>query len=293
LLFTQAGVIEVLYLWLSLVAVFVTGILIVLGGGEWTASRISQERGVYERVVGKELYRLFLNISPQEFVLIHLFVILVGIGLGSFFLGGIIGGIGGAVAGFMAPRFWLKRKWKERITKLNEQVEEAMIYMSNAFKSNPSLPDAIADVTNSMPAPISQELQVLLREYKLGTPLDQCLIRMQRRLPSRNLELAISALLVGRTVGGNIPKILEDIGSTIRESYRLERVIDTQTAQGKMQAWVMGAMPAVVVTVFYLMDPELISPLFNSVPGYGIIAVAVILNIIGVVMILKIINIRV
>lgn len=133
----------------------------------------------------------------------------------------------------------------------------------------------------------------MLREYKLGTPLDDCLIRLQRRMPARNLELAISALLVGRTVGGDIPKILEDIGSTIRESYRLERVIDTQTAQGKMQAWVMGSMPAVVITVFYLMDPELISPLFETFIGYVIISIAVVLNIIGVILILKIVNIRV
>lgn len=282
-----------LYLWLSLLAVFVTGLLAVLGGGEWMARRISQERGVYERVVGKELYRLFLDISPQEFVLIHLFAILAGIGLGVVFLGGIIGGMAGAVIGFMAPRIWLKSKWKNRVKKINEQVEEAMVYMSNAFKANPSLPEAIADVTTSMPPPISQELQVLLREYKLGTPLDQCLIRLQRRMPARNLELAISALLVGRTVGGNIPKILEDISSTIRESYRLERVIDTQTAQGKMQAWVMGAMPAVVIGVFYLMDPQLITPLFNSWIGYIVIAIAVVLNIVGVALILKIVNIRV
>jgi tight adherence protein B len=151
----------------------------------------------------------------------------------------------------------------------------------------------MADVTNSMGPPISQELEVMLREYKLGTPLDRALIRAQRRMPARNLELAISALLVGRSVGGNIPKILEDIAGTIRESYRLERVIDTQTAQGKMQAWVMGAMPAVVVGVFYLLDPELIEPLFNSLIGYIVIAIAVVLNIVGVVLILKVVNIRV
>ncbi|MFW6053953.1 MAG: type II secretion system F family protein, partial [Persicimonas sp.] len=95
------------------------------------------------------------------------------------------------------------------------------------------------------------------------------------------------------TVGGDIPKILEDIANTIRESYRLERVIDTQTAQGKMQAWVMGAMPGVVIGAFYLLDPELITPLFNSWIGYIVIAIAVVLNIIGVVLILKIVNIRV
>lgn len=282
-----------LYLWLGLSAVFLTFVLAVLGGGEWVAGRVSQERGVYERIVGKELYRLFLNVSPQEFVLIHLFVILAGGGIGVLMIGGVIGAIVGGVIGFLLPRFWLKRQWKTRIRLVDEQVEEAMIYMANSFKANPSLPEAIADVTTAMAAPISQELNVLLREYKLGTPLDECLIRLQQRMPARNLELAISALLVGRTVGGDIPKILEDIASTIRESYRLERVIDTQTAQGKMQAWVMGAMPGVVVGLFYLMDPELISPLFNTFLGYIIISIAIILNLIGVVLILKIVNIRV
>lgn len=282
-----------LYLWLALVAVFIACVLAVIGGGDWVAGRVSQERGVYERIVGKELYRLFLNVTPQEFVLIHIFITLAGAGLGVLLLGGWLGGIGGLVVGFMAPRFWLRRQWAARIQRINEQIEEAMIYMANSFKANPSLPEAIADVTTAMPAPISQELSVMLREYKLGTPLDDCLIRLQQRMPARNLELAISALLVGRTVGGDIPKILEDISSTIRESYRLERVIDTQTAQGKMQAWVMGAMPAVVVSVFYLMDPELISPLFNTMIGYVIISIAVVLNIIGVILILKIVNIRV
>jgi tight adherence protein B len=289
----QPGVTQVLYLWLALIAVFLTCILAVLGGGDWVAARVSQERGVYERIVGKELYRLFLNVTPQEFVLIHIFIILALGGMGVVFIGGWIGGVAGGIVGFMAPRVWLKQQWKVRIQHINEQVEEAMIYMANSFKANPSLPEAIADVTTAMPAPISQELNVMLREYKLGTPLDQCLIRLQQRMPARNLELAISALLVGRTVGGDIPKILEDIGSTIRESYRLERVIDTQTAQGKMQAWVMGAMPAVVVGVFYLMDPELISPLFNTFGGYIVISIAIVLNIIGVVLILKIVNIRV
>lgn len=272
---------------------FIAFFLLVLGGGEWAANRISEERGVYERVVGKELYRLFLDISPQEFVLIHLFVFFGMGALGYLVFGGLIGGLFGLVAGFFLPRIYLKWEWGNRIDRVNEQVEEAMVYMANAFKANPSLPQAMADVTNSMGPPISQELEVMLREYKLGTPLDRALIRAQRRMPARNLELAISALLVGRSVGGNIPKILEDIAGTIRESYRLERVIDTQTAQGKMQAWVMGAMPAVVVGVFYLLDPELIEPLFNSLIGYIVIAIAVVLNIVGVVLILKVVNIRV
>lgn len=281
-------------LWVALALVFVAGVLAVMGGGEWASERMAREKGVYEKVIGKELYRLFLDISPQEFFLLHMLLFFAMIGLGSFFLDDWISGtLVGGFAGIMGPRLWLQNRWKGRITEINEQVEESMIYMANSFKANPALPDAIQDVINSMGPPITQEFSVLLKEYKLGTPLDTALINMQNRVPARNLQLAVSALLIGRTVGGNIPKILEDIASTIRESYRLERVIDTQTAQGKMQAWVMGLMPAVVIGMFYLMDPELITPLFETLWGYLILAVAAILNVIGVVFILKIVRIEV
>lgn len=281
-------------LWVALALVFFAGVLAVVGGGEWAAERMARERGIYEKVIGKELYRLFLDISPQEFFLLHVLIFFGAIGMAGVFLEDwILGTLVGATIGIMGPRIWLKKRWNARIREVDEQVEEAMIYMSNSFKANPALPDAIQDVINSMGPPLTQEFSVLLKEYKLGTPLDTALINMQARMPSRNLQLAVSALLIGRTVGGNIPGILEDIASTIRESYRLERVIDTQTAQGRMQAWVMGLMPAVVVGMFYLMDPELITPLFETLPGYLILAGAAVLNVIGVVFILKIVRIEV
>jgi tight adherence protein B len=278
----------------ALALVFVAGVLAVMGGGEWASERMAREKGVYEKVIGKELYRLFLDISPQEFFLLHCLLFFALIGMSSYLIGDWITGtlIGGFI-GIMGPRTWLKKRWKGRLTEINEQVEESMIYMANSFKANPALPDAIQDVINSMGPPITQEYSVLLKEYKLGTPLDTALINMQNRVPARNLQLAVSALLIGRTVGGNIPKILEDIANTIRESYRLERVIDVQTAQGRAQAWVMGAMPLVVIGMFYMMDPELITPLFETLWGYLILAGATVLNIIGVVFILKIVAIEV
>ncbi|RAL24814.1 hypothetical protein DL240_00970 [Lujinxingia litoralis] len=284
----------VLYLWLALALGFGAGFLAIWAGGDWIAERLSAERGVYERIIGKELHRLFLPISPQEFVLYHAGFFLVCV-LGGVVLvkSAILGAIFGAAMGLFLPRVFLKRAWANRLTAIDEQVEEAMVYMANSFKANPSLPEAIQDVCNAMGPPISQEFGVLLKEYRLGTPLDQALVNMQRRVPSRNLELAISALVIGRTVGGNIPEILSQISGTIRESFRLERVIDTQTAQGKMQAWVMGLMPAVVIAVFYKMDPTLIQPLFETFVGYIILAAAGVCNIIGVVMILKIVQIDV
>ncbi len=280
-------------LWLALVLAFISGFMLIWAGGEWVGNRLAAEKGVYERVVGKELHRLFLQVSPQEFATYHAaffigLILLIGL-ISNFVIGIIVGGF----IGIFAPRLYLKMKWKARLEEINEQVEEALVYMANSFKANPSLPEAIQDVCNAMGPPISQEFGVLLKEYRLGTPLDQALVNLQRRMPARNMELAISALVIGRTVGGNIPDILEEISSTIRESYRLERLIDTQTAQGRMQAWVMGLMPAGVVVMFNFMDPDLIQPLFETMMGYAILGVAAVFNIIGVALILKIVAIEV
>ena len=280
-------------LWLALVLAFISGFMLVWAGGDWIGNRLAAEKGMYERVVGKELHRLFLGITPQEFVIYHAAffigsILFLGIAMNWFF-----GIFFGGLLGIFAPRLYLRSKWSARLERINEQVEEAMTYMANSFKANPSLPEAMQDVCNAMGPPISQEFGVLLKEYRLGTPLDQALINLQRRVPARNLELAIAALVIGRTVGGNIPSILDEIASTIRESYRLERMIDTQTSQGRMQAWVMGAMPAGVIGMFYLMDPDLIAPLFSGLLGYMILGGAAVLNIIGVALILKIVAIDV
>lgn len=272
---------------------FLACALAVYGGGDWITAKLNQERSVYEKFIGKKLRRLFLSVTPQEFIMGHIVFTVVAAVMGYIFMESVIGALVGVLAGIFLPSVWLDLQWNKRVKLLEEQVEEAMIYMANSFKANPSLPEAIQDVCNSVGPPISQEFGVMLREYKLGTPLDQAMINMQQRVSARNLQLAVSALLIGRTVGGNIPKILEDIGSTIRESYRLERVIDTQTAQGRMQAWVMGAAPGGVVTVFYFLDPTLIEPLFNSFMGYIVISIAVFLNVVGVALILKVMRIDV
>ncbi|MFB6373356.1 MAG: type II secretion system F family protein, partial [Bradymonadaceae bacterium] len=283
----------VLYISLALGLVFVTLVLVVLGAGDWAVERLSQQKSLYEAVVGEELHRLFLDTSPSQFIMIHLLAVLASLGFGYIVLGGILGALVGGVIGVFAPRYYLKQQWQSRIKAIDEQVEEAVIYMANSFKANPSLPDAIKDVTKSMGPPISEELEVLLREYQLGTPIDQALINLQKRMPSRNLELAISALRVGRSVGGDISDILEDIADTIRESYRLEREIDKQTAQGRMQAWVMGLLPLAFLAFMYWFDPQLVTPLFESFVGYMVIAIAAVLNIIGVYLILKVVDIEV
>ena len=266
----------------------------VYGGADWVSARVLSERGVYDRIIARKLRRLFLEITPQAFLGYHALAIVAAIALVSYLAGDALLGFAiGAIVGGYAPKLWLDLQWTRRLTRIDEQVEEAMVYMANSFKANPSLIEAFQDVISNMGPPIGQEIGILVREYKLGTPIDQALINLQRRVPSRNLRMAISALLIGRIVGGNIPDILEEIAGTIRESYRLERMIDARTAQGKMQAYVMGAAPSVVCALFYWLKPDLIQPLFTTLTGAIVIAIALSLNVVGFFFVMRVVRIRV
>jgi tight adherence protein B len=115
-----------------------------------------------------------------------------------------------------------------------------------------------------------QEVELAIKEMKVGSTLDQALLHMAARVGSRQLDSALSAILIGRQVGGNLPKILETTSATLREMARLEGVIRTKTAEGKMQLWVIGAMPLVLAIALNFSFPGYTDLLTQSVAGYGL-----------------------
>jgi tight adherence protein B len=118
--------------------------------------------------------------------------------------------------------------------------------------------------------PIRQEVELAIKEMKVGSSLDQALLHMAARVGSRQLDSALSAILIGRQVGGNLPKILESTSATLREMARLEGVIRTKTAEGKMQLWVIGAMPLVLAVSLNYCFPGYTDLLTQSMAGYGL-----------------------
>ncbi len=96
-------------------------------------------------------------------------------------------------------------------------------------------------------APINQEIDLMVKEVKVGSTLEQGLLAMAQRVGSTILDSALSAILIGRQVGGNLPKILETTAATLREMNRLEGVMRTKTAEGKVQLYVIACMPAVLI----------------------------------------------
>lgn len=183
----------------------------------------------------------------------------VATGLWPWALAGVVVGAG--------PMLLVERARLRRVAGIDEAVEPWLGSVANALKANPSLGEAIASTIKLAPAPICDELDVTVKEYELGTPLDVALEAMAERTGSRRLAGGILALKVARNAGGNLPKTLEDMGEALRELARLEAVVRTKTAEGRMQAWVVGALPLPLVLGVHLMDPEFLAPLFETLKG--------------------------
>ncbi len=172
----------------------------------------------------------------------------------------------------IVPTVYLQMEQRKRVLKIEDQLDNFMLALANALKATPSIGAAFNSVVTVIDDPIRSEVDLALKEMKVGSTLDQALLHMASRVGSRQLDSALSSILIGRQVGGNLPKVLETTATTLREMKRLEGVIRTKTADGRMQLWVIGAMPLVFIVGFGVMWPGYFDPLTKSLAGYGIIA---------------------
>lgn len=200
--------------------------------------------------------------------------VLLGFGLGVAVKGGwpVLLCIPGLV---LAPKAVLERRAARRVARVEEQIEGWLNAIANALKASPSLGEALASSISLVQAPLSEEVDVLVKEYELGTPLDRALDNFAERLGSETLSGTVLALKVARQSGGNLPEMLESAAAALRELARLEGVVRTKTAEGKAQAAVIAAIPAPMIGGLHWLDPRFFEPLASSFVGNLIVAGAV------------------
>lgn len=196
-----------------------------------------------------------------------------------------------AVLAAILPKITLEDKLNKRRRSIDDVLDTFLVALANALKVSPSLGDALRSTAILIRGPIKEDVEYALKEYNLGTPLDQALMNMAKRIESRTFSSAMATLLIGRQTGGDLPKILERSAATLREMARLEGVVRTKTAEGKSQAWVLGAMPFVMVIVLQSMDPMWLKPLWTSFIGYVVVIVAGILWAFAILAARKILNV--
>ncbi len=180
----------------------------------------------------------------------------------------------GVVLALIGPRLYVSRLKSQHTRAIDEQVEAFLIALGNALKATPSLGNAFLSVRELLPAPISLEIAQAEKELRLGSSIEDVLLAMSTRVDSPRLDTGISALLIGRQVGGDLGGVLDSTASAIREMDRLEGVVRSKTAEGKFQMYVLIAGPLAIVGMLELMKPGYFAPLMADWKGWVAIGIA-------------------
>jgi tight adherence protein B len=241
-----------------------------------------------------QLERADMSLQPAEFVVMRFgiagvaFAIPVAIFPSVF---GLIASIALCVVGYNLPKFYLARKRNKRIDKLNAQLPEALTIISNALKAGFGLLQALNNGAEQLEHPIATELARTIHEMNIGSSAEEALLGLAERGGSYDLDIVVTAILVQRTVGGNLGEILDTVADTMRERIRIRGEIKTLTAQQKLTGLVIGFLPIAIGILFQIMSPGYINPLFTTTIGKAMIGIAVVLEVMGVLVIQRILNI--
>ncbi|HVJ94729.1 MAG TPA: type II secretion system F family protein [Labilithrix sp.] len=191
----------------------------------------------------------------------------------------------------LAPTAYIESMRRKRVEKLEAQLDNFILALANALKTTPSIGAAFNSVAAVLAEPMRQEVDLAIKEIKVGSTLEQALLHMAARVGSRQLDSALSSILIGRQVGGNLPKVLETTAGTLREMRRLEGVIRTKTAEGKAQLWVIALMPFGLLVGLNSLWPGYFQPLMTSIVGYVVIIVCTACWVASIVLARKVLNV--
>jgi len=204
----------------------------------------------------------------------------------------LMGLVGGLALGFLTPSLYVQHLINTNRRQFEKQLTDALMIMSSSFRGGLSLIQAMEAVVEEMSDPISSEFGMVLGENKMGVSLEEALTHLYQRMPSSSLQQMITAILLARETGGNLPVIFSRIVAAIREKRKVQQNLETLTLQGKIQGGVMSLLPIGFAIVVYSTNPHFLQNMVNSDIGRALLIMAVVLECVGAFFIWKISTFR-
>src|SRR2546423_9169334 len=186
---------------------------------------------------------------------------------------------------------WWKRK--KRFDLFLEHLPDALDLMSRALSAGHAFAEALHMVSTEMPEPIASEFRKTYEEQNLGLSLKLALENLMQRIPLLDLRLCVTAILIQRDTGGNLAEILEKVAYTIRERFRILGDLKTLTTSSRMSAWLLCGLPIGGAFAVTALNPEYMSILLRDPRGHILIAVALMMQMTGMLIVRKILKIKI
>ncbi|WP_158737972.1 type II secretion system F family protein [Alteribacillus sp. YIM 98480] len=241
----------------------------------------------------KKLTAAGLPMKAEEFMIFHIFAVLISGGLAQLIFQSIGAAFIGGLVGFIFPKVWLTQKQRKRLKQFNDMLPDMLATITGSLRAGFSFPQSLQMVGAESFSPMKEEVQLVLKEMQYGSTLEEALNAWTKRMPSKDLELLVEAIVIQRQVGGNLAYLFDKIVETTRERTRIENQVKTLTAQGRLSGIIISLLPLGLGMVIYLMNPEYITTLFTHPIGQVMLIAAGISGILGFILVRKITRIEV
>jgi tight adherence protein B len=192
----------------------------------------------------------------------------------------------------VAPYLWLRHARRSRLWKFEEQFPEAIDLISRALRAGHTFQVGLAMVGEEMPAPVGTEFRQIYDHQNFGMPMSDALRAFAERVPVLDAKFFVTSVLTQREAGGNLAEVLDNLASVIRERFKVKRQVRVISAHGRVTGWVLAGLPPTLAGIFALVSPKHIETLYTDPLGQNMIIVAIVLQLVGSLIVKKIVNIE-
>ena len=243
--------------------------------------------------VGLLLEQADTSLTAGRLALFSVIMAAGGAGLGASL--GIYPALLPVVAVFMGalPLIWVILRRRRRLKAFGAQLPDALEMLARSLRAGQSLGFGFNMVGEEMSPPIAKEFNRVFEEQNLGIPLEETLRSLTDRVPNLDLKFFATAVILQRQTGGDLAEILDKIGTLIRDRFRIWGQVQALTGEGRLSGVVLLALPFVLFVAVYQLNPDYLMVLFTDPMGKKLLATAIFMQIIGALVIRKIVNIKV
>lgn len=257
----------------------------------WFAPALRRYRELYTQDAGVRLSEVFLFIDPAQLWAAAVACAVLAAGLALSLTGsGVVAALSAGLAS-RVPRWTVDRLRRRRADRFEQQLPMALLMLASALRAGVALATGLRHVVEQSGAPLAQEFGLMLREQRMGVPWDTALENLHARMPADSTSLVVAAMRIAAQTGGNLAEALESIAQTLRAQLQLQAKLRALTSQGRLQAWIVGALPLLLLAVLDRLEPEIMGLLWHTPMGWGVLAIIAVLETAGVVLIRRIIRI--
>lgn len=241
----------------------------------------------------QDLSRAGLTLNAREYFTLRVIVGLVLAMLGMVFIPVPLLALLGLPLGYFLVGFWLRHRVASRRQKLEGQLVELLQMLSSGLRAGFGLLQAMEAASDQLPDPIATEIRRTMRDTAMGASVENALAALNERVGSPDFDIVITAILIQRNVGGNLAEILDNVAHTMRERERIKGEIRTLTSQQRLTGYVIGGIPIGLLVIFYIISPDFVSLLFTEPLGRLMLIGAAVNEVLGFLVIRRIVNIEV